>query len=65
MFAIGSTNEAWLKPAERPEHVDVLVNSVDRYNPQNLETLQAYLDQQVQENFHDGLVNLATLKLYV
>lgn len=63
MLATGSTAQAWLEPTQRPEHIETLINSVDRYNPQNLDTLQVYLDQQIQEGFYDGLANLATLKL--
>jgi hypothetical protein len=50
-------------PASRPENITALIESVDRYNPESLEVLEAYLEQQCSEGTFDCLADLAILKL--
>ena len=50
-------------PASRPENITTLIESVDRYNPDSLEILEAYLEQQCSEGTFDCLADLAILKL--
>jgi hypothetical protein len=50
-------------PATRPENITTLIESVDRYNPESLEVLEAYLEQQCSEGTFDCLADLAILKL--
>ncbi|KAE8213457.1 hypothetical protein CF327_g3028 [Tilletia walkeri] len=54
----------WVTPSSRPEHIQQLISGVDRYNPQNLETLHDYLGSQLDSGTYDCLANLAILKLY-
>ncbi|XP_035685765.1 eukaryotic translation initiation factor 3 subunit K-like [Branchiostoma floridae] len=42
-----------------------LLHGIDRYNPENLATLERYVDLQCKENTYDLEANLAVLKLYV
>ncbi|KDN52936.1 ARM repeat-containing protein [Tilletiaria anomala UBC 951] len=63
-MAIGSTAREWVTPSTRPQHIDQLINGVDRYNPQNLEVLHQYIGQQLDHGGYDCLANLAILKLY-
>ena len=39
------------------------VNWPSRYNPENLQTLERYVDMQARENQYDVEANLAVLKL--
>eukprot|EP00106_Octopus_bimaculoides_P019104 XP_014786546.1 PREDICTED: LOW QUALITY PROTEIN: eukaryotic translation initiation factor 3 subunit K-like [Octopus bimaculoides] len=41
-----------------------LLKGIDRYNPDNLTTLEQYVKMQVDENTYDLEANLAVLKLY-
>ncbi|GAB1609701.1 eukaryotic translation initiation factor 3 subunit K-like [Argonauta hians] len=41
-----------------------LLKGIDRYNPENLPTLEQYVKMQVEENTYDLEANLAVLKLY-
>jgi hypothetical protein len=50
-------------PSTRPENITTLIESVDRYNPESLEVLEAYLEQQCSEGTFDCLADLAILKL--
>ncbi|XP_032819921.1 eukaryotic translation initiation factor 3 subunit K isoform X3 [Petromyzon marinus] len=45
-------------------NVTVLLRGIDRYNPENLGTLERYVETQAQENAYDLEANLAVLKLY-
>ncbi|ORX56415.1 ARM repeat-containing protein [Hesseltinella vesiculosa] len=49
---------------ERPESIQKLIDGVERYNPENLEVLEAYLDNQCKNGTYDLMANLAILKLY-
>eukprot|EP00745_Piridium_sociabile_P032105 TRINITY_DN5381_c0_g1_i4.p1 TRINITY_DN5381_c0_g1~~TRINITY_DN5381_c0_g1_i4.p1 ORF type:complete len:236 (-),score=63.52 TRINITY_DN5381_c0_g1_i4:255-905(-) len=44
--------------------VTSLLRGIDRYNPENLPTLERYVQMQAQENTYDLEANLAVLKLY-
>ncbi|CAG2250249.1 EIF3K [Mytilus edulis] len=44
--------------------VGALLKGIDRYNPENLVTLEKYINMQAQENTYDLEANLAVLKLY-
>uniref|UniRef100_A0A0B6Z0D1 Eukaryotic translation initiation factor 3 subunit K n=1 Tax=Arion vulgaris TaxID=1028688 RepID=A0A0B6Z0D1_9EUPU len=41
-----------------------LLMGIDRYNPENLQTLEMYVDMQTKDNTYDLEANLAVLKLY-
>ncbi|KAJ1960141.1 hypothetical protein IWQ62_004344 [Dispira parvispora] len=56
--------ESTLAPSTRPEAIDQLLNSVERYNPDNVEVLEEYLNTQCQHEENDLAANLAILKLY-
>lgn len=51
-------------PASRPPVINQLIEGVDRYNPDNCELLENYLNAQCQAGEHDLMANLAILKLY-
>ncbi|KAL5008788.1 hypothetical protein ScPMuIL_014369 [Solemya velum] len=44
--------------------VGALLKGIDRYNPENLGTLERYVEMQLRENTYDLEANLAVLKLY-
>lgn len=44
--------------------VATLLKGIDRYNPENLGTLERYVDMQIRENTYDLEANLGVLKLY-
>ncbi|KAJ3281782.1 ARM repeat-containing protein [Rhizoclosmatium globosum] len=48
----------------RPEEINAIVESVDRYNQANLPVLQQYVIDQMKSNNIDSQANLAILKLY-
>uniref|UniRef100_A0A8D3CXL9 Eukaryotic translation initiation factor 3 subunit K n=1 Tax=Scophthalmus maximus TaxID=52904 RepID=A0A8D3CXL9_SCOMX len=45
-------------------NVGKLLRGIDRYNPENLATLERYVETQAKENSYDLEANLAVLKLY-
>jgi len=45
-------------------NVAALLKGIDRYNPENLGTLEKYISMQAQEGTYDLEANLAVLKLY-
>ncbi|KAJ3280287.1 hypothetical protein HK104_000773 [Borealophlyctis nickersoniae] len=51
-------------PEYRPEEIHNIVETVDRYNPQNIPTLEGYVKQQMQTGTYDRDACLAVLKLY-
>ncbi|KAJ3008148.1 UNVERIFIED_CONTAM: Eukaryotic translation initiation factor 3 subunit K [Siphonaria sp. JEL0065] len=51
-------------PMTRPEKIDLIVDSVDRYNQANLPVLEQYVIDQMKSNEVDSQANLAVLKLY-
>jgi translation initiation factor 3 subunit K len=50
---------------ERPEHIDSILNGLDRYNPETTTVFQDYVSLQCAEQQYDCYANLALLKLYV
>ena len=50
-------------PAERPEHISAVINGLERYNPEAVGTLEAYLSQQCEEKICDCSANRTLLKL--
>ncbi|KAJ3106251.1 hypothetical protein HDU97_006702 [Phlyctochytrium planicorne] len=51
-------------PPDRPEAIHSIVETVDRYNPENLPILEDYVREQMINNTIDRTANLAVLKLY-
>ncbi|KAK1085041.1 hypothetical protein LTR33_002325 [Friedmanniomyces endolithicus] len=49
---------------ERPEHIDTILNGLDRYNPETTTTFQEYVTNQCESQTYDCFANLALLKLY-
>ncbi|XP_064622856.1 eukaryotic translation initiation factor 3 subunit K-like [Lineus longissimus] len=45
-------------------NVAALLQGIDRYNPENLATLERYIEMQCRDNTYDLEANLAVLKLY-
>ncbi|KIW50604.1 eukaryotic translation initiation factor 3 subunit K [Exophiala xenobiotica] len=56
--------QAFDKCKERPEHIDQILNNLNRYNPETTTTFQEYVTQQCEEKFFDTYACLALLKLY-
>lgn len=50
---------------DRPENIDVILNGLDRYNPETTAVFQEYVVQQCEDKTYDCYANLALLKLYV
>jgi translation initiation factor 3 subunit K len=50
---------------DRPEHIDVVLNGLDRYNPETTAVFQDYVAMQCEEKKYDVYANLALLKLLV
>jgi len=48
---------------ERPEHIDAILNGLDRYNPETTTVFQDYVTQQCEDRTYDCYANLALLKL--
>lgn len=48
----------------RPDEISDIIDSVERYNPEKIPALEAYLDAQLKEDSYDRDANLALLKLY-
>ncbi|CAG0896109.1 unnamed protein product [Darwinula stevensoni] len=46
------------------ETVSAMLKGIDRYNPENRETLELYIELQARDNEYDLEANLAVLKLY-
>ncbi|XP_062523413.1 eukaryotic translation initiation factor 3 subunit K-like [Corticium candelabrum] len=44
--------------------VEKMLNSIDKYNPENVGILEAYAEQQAEEGLYNFEANLAVLKLY-
>ncbi|KAI5237752.1 eukaryotic translation initiation factor 3 subunit K [Aureobasidium subglaciale] len=49
---------------ERPEHIDIILNGLDRYNPETTTVFQDYVVSQCENQTYDCYANLALLKLY-
>jgi hypothetical protein len=50
---------------ERPEHIEQILNGLDRYNPETTSIFQDYVMEQCEKQTYDCYANLALLKLYV
>ena len=50
-------------PAERPEHISAVINGLERYNPEAVGSLEAYLQDQCENKFCDANANRTLLKL--
>ncbi|CAD0085244.1 unnamed protein product [Aureobasidium vineae] len=48
---------------ERPEHIDAILNGLDRYNPETTTVFQDYVVSQCENQTYDCYANLALLKL--
>lgn len=48
---------------ERPEHIDAILNGLDRYNPETTSVFSDYVAQQCENQTYDCYANLALLKL--
>ncbi|KAJ3013923.1 Eukaryotic translation initiation factor 3 subunit K [Thoreauomyces humboldtii] len=51
-------------PSTRPINIHHIVETVDRYNPQNIEVLEKYVDDNMANDAYDRDACLAVLKLY-
>ena len=51
--------------ADRPEHIESILNGLDRYNPEKTTVFQDYVQSQCEERTYDCYANLALLKLWV
>ncbi|KAF2466660.1 eukaryotic translation initiation factor 3 subunit K [Lindgomyces ingoldianus] len=49
---------------DRPDHIDQILNGLDRYNPETTSVFQDYVMQQCENQTYDCYANLALLKLY-
>ncbi|CAN6655037.1 hypothetical protein TRVA0_027S01772 [Trichomonascus vanleenenianus] len=52
------------KPETRPEEIDKILNSLERYDTENLKVFEEYVLQQANNQTTDIWANLALLKLY-
>jgi len=50
---------------ERPESIQLILNGLDRYNPETTTVFQDYVMSQCENKTYDCYANLALLKLYV
>lgn len=48
---------------ERPDHIDAILNGLDRYNPETTQVFQDYVTEQCESKSYDCYANLALLKL--
>merc|ERR1711963_89690 len=62
-FSLSTTTKMASAEAMQPQ-VAALLKGIDRYNPENLETLESYVGVQAGQNTYDLEANLAVLKLY-
>lgn len=50
-------------PKERPEAITNIINGLERYNPEAVGTLEAYLTDQCEQGYCDCNANRTLLKL--
>lgn len=62
-FEIRTMGIAFDFAPERPEHIDTILNGLDRYNPETTAVFQDYVTQQCEDRTYDCYANLALLKL--
>ncbi|KAH6686804.1 armadillo-type protein [Plectosphaerella plurivora] len=51
-------------PPERPDYIVNIINGLERYNPEAVGTLEAYLTEQCEQKYTDSNANRTLLKLY-
>ncbi|KAK2735093.1 eukaryotic translation initiation factor 3 subunit [Colletotrichum kahawae] len=51
-------------PPERPDYIVNIINGLERYNPEAVVTLEAYLQEQCEQKTSDCNANRTLLKLY-
>jgi translation initiation factor 3 subunit K len=51
------------KCKERPQHIEEILNGLNRYNPETTTIFQEYVSLQCEEKFFDVYASLALLKL--
>ncbi|KAF7544046.1 hypothetical protein G7Z17_g10253 [Cylindrodendrum hubeiense] len=51
-------------PPERPEGITAIINGLERYNPEAVSPLEAYLQEQCEQKYTDCNANRTLLKLY-
>ncbi|KAI9699873.1 MAG: hypothetical protein M1820_007048 [Bogoriella megaspora] len=49
---------------DRPEHIETILNGLDRYNPETTTVFQDYVTSQCENQTYDCYANIALLKLY-
>jgi len=49
---------------DRPEHIEAILNGLDRYNPETTDIFSKYVMEQCENRTYDCYSNLALLKLY-
>ncbi|KAF2427699.1 ARM repeat-containing protein [Tothia fuscella] len=49
---------------DRPEHIETILNGLDRYNPETTEIFSKYVMEQCENRTYDCYANLALLKLF-
>ena len=47
----------------RPQHIDTILNGLERYNPETTTVFQDYVSQQCEGKTYDCYADLALLKL--
>jgi hypothetical protein len=62
---LGAMGVVFDAAVERPEHIDNILNGLDRYNPETTEIFSKYVMDQCENQTYDCYANLALLKLYV
>lgn len=50
-------------PPERPDYVSAIINGLERYNPEAVGALEAYVSQQCEQRSCDCNANRTLLKL--
>lgn len=48
---------------DRPQHIETILNGLDRYNPEVTPIFQEYVTEQCEQRSIDSYANLALLKL--
>ena len=65
ILSAASMPQAFDKCKERPQHIEEILNGLNRYNPETTTVFQEYISQQCEEKFFDVYASVALLKLYV
>ena len=62
-FVLTTMGIAFDYAPDRPEHIEAILNGLDRYNPETTTIFQDYVTQQCEDRTYDCYANLALLKL--